>query len=624
MENLNLNISNYNLHTIFGAHIKIKKEIVGTQFTVFAPNAKKVSVVGNFNHWNFDKNPMTRISAQGIWSLFIPNILQGEIYKYKILTKENQLIIKSDPFAFFSQIRPHTSSIVYDIFNDFLWSDDKWIKKRELRNIYKSPISIYEIHLGSWKKNDTCFLNYREIAKFLIPYLLELNFTHVEFLPLTEHPLDDSWGYQGVSYFSITSRYGSPQDFKYLINELHLAGIGVILDWVPGHFCKDSHGLYHFDGKPLFEYTNNTLKENPLWGTANFNLKNNFVKNFLISNLIFLFETFHIDGVRVDAVSNLIYLEYEKEKTGLTNELGSDTNLDAINFLKEMNEAIFKRYSTPLIIAEEATSWPSVTKPTYMGGLGFNFKWNMGWMNDILKYMSLSPKDKVNSSNLLTFSLMYSFNENFILPLSHDEVVHEKKSLLDKMYGTYIEKFDSLRMFYGFMFAHPGKKLIFMGGEIGQFVEWRFYEELEWKLLKFPQHDSIKTYLSHLNLFYKNESALWENDFSSEGFQWINHQAHKNKVITFIRKGEHKNNFLIIVCNFTTNQYVNHCIGIPRMTKYIEVFNSDKDIYGGNNCLNNEIILPLNKEIDNQPFSISINVAPLSTIFFKPIFLKEE
>lgn len=625
MITLNMKEKNYSLYSFFGCHCVEEKGILGVRFTVFAPHGKKVSVVGDFNQWNGKNHSMSQISAQGIWSIFIPKLFIGDIYKYEILTRDGNTILKSDPFAFYSQKRPDTSSVVYDPFKDFTWTDELWIEARDKKDIYKSPMTIYELHLGSWKRGkNNEFLNYREIAKLLVPYILEMNFTHVEFLPATEHPLDDSWGYQGVGYFSINSRHGTPSDFKFLINQLHLAGIGVILDWVPGHFCKDLHGLHYFDGTPLFEYKNDILKENPLWGTANFNLKSPFVKNFLISNLLFLFKYFHIDGVRVDAVSNLLYLEYGKEKTGLKNENGTDSNLHSIAFLKEMNEAIFTEYKNPLVIAEEATSWPLVTKPTYLGGLGFNYKWNMGWMNDILKYMSLSPKERVRNSNLLTFSLMYSFSENFILPLSHDEVVHGKKSLLDKMYGDYIEKFDSLRMFYAFMYAHPGKKLLFMGGDIAQFIEWRFYEELEWKLLKYPQHDSMKTYLSHLNLFYKNQPALWENDFSSSGFQWINHQMHKNKVVAFVRKSSNPNNFLIIICNFSKNEYINHLLGVPRMTKYKEIFNSSKEIYSGRNLLNTEALLPVNKEVDDQPFAITLDIAPLTTIFLKPIFFKED
>lgn len=622
---------NYTLYKTFGSHIKRIDGIDGVLFTLWAPNAIKVSVVGDFNDWNGKENYMDKDVKTGVWSLFIPGLEERTVYKYMIADNNQRIFMKSDPFAFFSEVRPNTASIVYNPFKSFPWEDKKWLEKREKENLYNKPISIYELHLGSWRRNynrgegiedGSEFLTYREIAQKLVPYILETGFTHIEILPLTEHPLDTSWGYQGVGYFSITSRYGTPEDFKYLVNECHKAGIGVILDWVPGHFCKDAHGLYRFDGTPLFEYENEILGENPMWGTANFDFTKPFVRNFLLSSATFLFEQFHIDGIRADAISNLLYLEYGREKTGLKNSLGGDAKLEAINFLRTLNETIFKLYKNPLMIAEEATSWPLVTAPTYKGGLGFNYKWNMGWMNDMLKYMSYSPCEKDKNHNLLTFSIMYAFSENFILALSHDEVVHGKKSLLDKMNGDYIQKFDSLRMFYGFMFGHPGKKLLFMGGEFGQFIEWRYYEELEWKLLKYPQHDSLKTYVSKLNEFYKSEPALWGKDSTSDGFQWINHKNYTQKLITFIRKGDSLEDFILVVCNFTKNEYINHSIGVPRMFEYIEVFNSDKDIFGGSNQVNSEIIKPINRELDNQPFSISISIAPLCTLFLKPILKK--
>lgn len=622
---------NYTLYKTFGSHLKKNDGVDGVLFTLWAPNAMKVSVVGDFNDWDEKRNYMNKDIQTGVWTLFIPNLKERTIYKYMIADKNQKIFMKSDPFAFYSEVRPNTASIVYNPFKSFPWEDKKWLEKRASENLYSKPISIYELHLGSWKRNYNRgdgpedgreFLNYREIAKKLVPYILETGFTHIEILPLTEHPLDTSWGYQGVGYFSITSRYGSPEDFKYLVNECHKAGIGVILDWVPGHFCKDAHGLYRFDGTPLFEYENEILGENPTWGTANFDFTKPFVKNFLLSSATFLFEHFHIDGIRADAVSNLLYLEYGREKTGLKNSLGGDAKLEAIDFLRTLNETIFKLYKNPLMIAEEATSWPLVTAPTYKGGLGFNYKWNMGWMNDMLKYMSYTPCERDKNHNLLTFSIMYAFSENFILALSHDEVVHGKKSLLDKMNGDYIQKFDSLRMFYGFMFGHPGKKLIFMGGEFGQFIEWRYYEELEWKLLKYPQHDSLKTYISKLNEFYKSEPALWGKDSTSDGFQWVNHKNYTQKLITFIRKGDNLEDFILVVCNFTKNEYINHSIGVPRMFEYMEVFNSDKDIFGGSNQVNSEIIKPMNRELDDQPFSISINIAPLCTLFLKPILKK--
>ncbi|MGL5988413.1 1,4-alpha-glucan branching protein GlgB [Cetobacterium sp.] len=621
----------HTLYKKFGAHIKKVDGKTGVFFSLYAPNAINISIVGDFNDWNGQQNSMIKDNATNIWSLFVPDLEEGTIYKYMITDKNGNSFLKSDPFAFYSEIRPNTASVVYNPFKAFEWEDGEWLDKKAAENSYKKPISIYELHLGSWKRNYNRgegpedgreFLNYKEIAEQLVPYILETGFTHVEILPLTEHPLDESWGYQGVGYFSITSRFGTPEDFKHFVNICHKSGIGVILDWVPGHFCKDAHGLYRFDGTPLFEYDHGILGENPVWGTANFDFTKPFVKNFLLSSATFLFEYFHIDGIRADAISNLLYLEYAREKTGLKNALGGDAKLEAIDFLKTLNETIFKLYKNPLMIAEEATSWPLVTAPSYNGGLGFNYKWNMGWMNDMLKYMSYSPQERQKHQNLLTFSLMYAFSENYVLALSHDEVVHGKKSLLDRMSGDYIQKFDSLRMFYGFMIGHPGKKLIFMGGEIGQFIEWRCHEELEWKLLKYPQHDALKTYIGKLNQFYKSEPALWEKDSSSEGFEWINHKNQTQKLVTFIRKGDNPEDFILVVCNFTNNQYFNHTIGVPRMAEYIEVFNSDKDTFGGSNELNQKMIKPINREFDDQPFSISINIAPLCTLFLKPIFKK--
>lgn len=623
---------NYELYNIFGAHKKVENSIAGVRFTVYAPNAKSVSVVGNFNNWNKTSNFLEKTENDGVWSIFIPNLIEGELYKYCITSIWDESFLKCDPFAFFSEVRPNTASKIYDPFKEFPWKDDCWEEKKRSSCIYSSPMSIYEIHLGSWRRHynrgmgpedGNEFLNYREIADLLIPHLKEIGFTHVELLPIVEHPLDASWGYQGVSYFSITSRYGTPEDFKYFVNRCHQENIGVILDWVPGHFCKDSHGLYRFDGTPLFEYDDSILGENPLWGTANFDLRKPFVREFLISNARFFFKYFHIDGLRIDAVSNLLYLEYGRESTGLKNALGGNAKLEAIDFLRELNTVIFGEFNNPLMIAEEATSWPMVTRPTNDGGLGFNFKWNMGWMNDMLRYMALSPEDRDRYHNLLTFSLMYAFSENFILPLSHDEVVHGKKSLLDKMSGDYNEKFASLRMFYAFMFGHPGKKLFFMGSEIAPFIEWRYYDELEWKLLTYPKHDSLKRCLSDLHSIYKTEPSLHELDFTPDGFKWINHKNHSQKIISFIRKSRKSDDFILVVCNFTAHEFINHHIGVPRMAEYQEIFNSDKDIYSGSNHINKKTIKPINRELDEQPFSISINIAPMTTIFFKPIFKRK-
>ena len=637
---------NHRLYYSLGCHLKKEKGKWGAEFKVWAPNAKDVSVVGNFNDWDGSKHRMFFNGYHGVWSIFIPNIKEGDIYKYEITSQDGRVFLKSDPFAFYSELRPGTASIVKDVTRPYSWEDDDWLEKRSNWNPFESPMNIYEIHLGSWRrkpeseivkidkpdlektqeelKAESGFLNYREICDKLLPYILEMGYTHVEIMPLSEHPLDGSWGYQAVGYYSMTSRYGDPDGFKYLVNEFHKAGIGVILDWVPGHFCKDAHGLLKFDGTPLYEYPDEWRSENKGWGTANFNLASPEVRSFLISNAVFLFDIYHIDGIRADAVSNIIYLEYgQPEVRGLKNKYGGDEDLEAIEFLRLLNEIVFAEFKNPLMIAEEATAWPLVTRPAYVGGLGFNYKWNMGWMNDMLKYMEMDPVYRQYHHNLITFSLMYCFSENYILSLSHDEVVHGKKSLLDKMFGRYEDKFASLRMFLGYMFGHPGKKLNFMGTEIGQFMEWRFYEELEWKMLKYPMHDSIKTYVRDLNKLYKREKALWEQDTTYDGFEWVDHSNYQESIISFLRKGKDEKDFLLFVCNFTPVPHFNYLVGTKLLVDYEEVFNSDRDIYSGTNILNSGVIKPKLQNVNGIPYSLELNIPPLSTIILKPKFKEE-
>ena len=637
---------NHRLYYSLGCHLKKEKGKWGAEFKVWAPNAKDVSVVGNFNDWDGSKHRMFFNGYHGVWSIFIPNIKEGDIYKYEITSQDGRVFLKSDPFAFYSELRPGTASIVKDVTRPYSWEDDDWLEKRSNWNPFESPMNIYEIHLGSWRrkpeseivkidkpdlektqeelKAESGFLDYREICDKLLPYILEMGYTHVEIMPLSEHPLDGSWGYQAVGYYSMTSRYGDPDGFKYLVNEFHKAGIGVILDWVPGHFCKDAHGLLKFDGTPLYEYPDEWRSENKGWGTANFNLASPEVRSFLISNAVFLFDIYHIDGIRADAVSNIIYLEYgQPEVRGLKNKYGGDEDLEAIEFLRLLNEIVFAEFKNPLMIAEEATAWPLVTRPAYVGGLGFNYKWNMGWMNDMLKYMEMDPVYRQYHHNLITFSLMYCFSENYILSLSHDEVVHGKKSLLDKMFGRYEDKFASLRMFLGYMFGHPGKKLNFMGTEIGQFMEWRFYEELEWKMLKYPMHDSIKTYVRDLNKLYKREKALWEQDTTYDGFEWVDHSNYQESIISFLRKGKDEKDFLLFVCNFTPVPHFNYLVGTKLLVDYEEVFNSDRDIYSGTNILNSGVIKPKLQNVNGIPYSLELNIPPLSTIILKPKFKEE-
>lgn len=594
------------LYNILGSHIVCNNKVQGVRFSVMAPNAKEVRVVGNFNNWDGTLHIMKRKNNLGIWTLFIEGITEWEIYKYEIHTLDGHSFMKADPFAFYSEERPSTASKVVNL-KGYKWHDKRWLNKRQKKPIYDKPMNIYEVHLGSWKRTENSeFLDYRTIADELSEYVSQMGYTHIELLPLAEHPLDDSWGYQSTGYFSVTSRFGSPKDFMYFVDKFHQRGIGVILDWVPSHFCKDSHGLYRFDGTALYEYSDPGKGENYQWGTANFDLAKPLVRMFLISSALFWFDTYHIDGIRVDAVANIIYWSNGTE------------NLEAIDFLKALNKAIFKYYPNVLATAEDSSAFPAVTAPTYAGGLGFNYKWNMGWMNDMLKYMQLDPLYRKYNHNLITFSLMYAFSENFILPLSHDEVVHGKKSLLDKMPGDYWQKFASLRMFYAYMIGHPGKKLLFMGGELGQFIEWRFGSELDWSLLEYPMHNSMQMYVKDLNNFYKAKEALWEQDHSYEGFQWIDHENKDLSIISFMRKGLKKNSCVIVVCNFTPMVFEDYKIGVPKLTKYKETFNSDKSCYGGSNQTNDELLLAVNDSWHNQPYHIKIKIPPLSTIFIEP------
>ncbi|MEZ0537536.1 1,4-alpha-glucan branching protein GlgB [Caldicellulosiruptoraceae bacterium PP1] len=586
----------------------------GAVFCVWAPNAKRVSVVGDFNNWTGTNHKMLRVLNSGFWWLFIEGLKEGEIYKYEILTYDGQKILKSDPYAIYSEVRPNTASIIKNI-PYFPWNDYEWMQNRNNTPPYDIPINIYEVHLGSWKqKNDGSLYTYREIADMLLPYVLEMGYTHVELLPLIEHPLDMSWGYQPTGYFSLTSRYGTIEDFMYFVDKFHQNNIGIILDWVPAHFCKDSHGLYKFDGTFLYEYNDEILRENYTWGTATFDFSKPQVHSFLISSIMYWFNVFHIDGVRVDAVANIIYMNNNQK-----NIYGGHENIEGVEFIKKMNKAVFEKFPNVLIIAEESTAWPLVTYPTYAGGLGFNYKWNMGWMNDTLKYMQYLPFERKYHHNLLTFSIMYAFSENFILPFSHDEVVHGKKSLLDKMPGSYEEKFANLRLLYAYMICHPGKKLLFMGGEFGQFIEWRFYSELDWLLLDYPMHSKLKTYVKSLNNFYKDTPALWEMDKSIEGFSWIDVNNWHQSIISFIRYAKNKNDFVIVICNFENIKYSNYKIGVPFSGSYLEVLNTDNEAFGGSNHVNNKPLDTIDIPWHGYNQCIEINLPSLSCVLIKPI-----
>ncbi|HPQ10437.1 MAG TPA: 1,4-alpha-glucan branching protein GlgB [Bacillota bacterium] len=604
-------------YRFMGAHLCEENGTPGVRFTVWAPNAKSVSVIGDFNSWNESAHPMERLEESGLWQAFVRGAKEGDLYKYAVFTSDGQKLIKADPYAFYSELRPKTASVVWD-FKKYIWSDGDYLRRRSSQAVYKEPVNIYEVHLGSWKqKPGGDFLSYRELADELIPYAYDMGYTHIEILPLAEHPFDGSWGYQATGYYSATSRYGTPEDLMYFVDKAHSYGLGIILDWVPGHFCKDEHGLRLFDGTPAFEYDEPWRSENLGWGTANFDLGKGEVRSFLISNAVFWFDIFHIDGLRVDAVANMLYLDFGREPgSWKPNIYGGRENLEAIEFLRKLNEAVFGRFPGVLMIAEESSAWPMVTKPTYVGGLGFNYKWNMGWMNDMLKYMALDPVYKKYYHNLVTFSMVYAFSENFILPLSHAEVVHGKKSLLDKMPGDYWQKFASLRAFYGFMMAHPGKKLLFMGGEFGQFIEWRYYEGLDWHLLSYPIHDALKRYVRDINHFYKNEKAFHQEEHHWEGFEWIDCNDNARSVVSFIRYATKRRESVVVVSNFTPVVRCDYVLGVPRAGEYLEVLNSDSEIYNGSGLKNG----PLQARAEpwqNQPYSITLNVPPLATVYLK-------
>lgn len=610
--------THYYCYQFLGAHIITKDGIEGVRFSTWAPHARSVSVVGDFNQWDGTKHVMERLPS-GIWVLFIPGLNEGELYKYEIRTPSQTTILKADPYAFYSELRPNTASIIKRL-DHYEWNDSKWIKERDKEALYQRPLSIYEVHAGTWKqKSNGTFLTYRELADQLIDYVVSMGFTHIELMPIMEHPFDQSWGYQLTGFYSVTSRYGTPEDFKYLVDCCHQNGIGVILDWVPAHFCKDAHGLGKFDGTPLYESIDYRRAERPLWGTYSFDYTKPEVVSFLISNAMFWLDEYHIDGFRIDAVSSLIYLNHDNplpEK--LTNQYGGEENLEAIDFLKKLNKVVFEKYPNALMIAEEATDRALVTAPTDMGGLGFNYKWNMGWVNDLLRYMEMDIQERKHHHNLLTFSFFYAFSENFLLPFSHDEVVHGKKSLLNKMPGDYWQKFANTRLLYGYFMTHPGKKLMFMGGEFGQFIEWKDDSELDWFLLDYESHRQLSTYFQSLQQFYKNTSCLWRLDFDQEGFEWIDPNNNHQSIITFIRKGKRKGDYAIIVCNFSSIAYENFRIGVPSLGKFIEVFNSDYSMFGGSHKGNFEAI-PVEKEPHhNQRYSMNITVPPLAiTIFMK-------
>ena len=600
-----------------GAHELTHDGIKGVNFAVWAPNAKGVSVVGNFNNWDGRRHQMRVRGSSGVWELFIPNIKEGELYKFEIRTKEGP-ITKIDPYGFFFEKRPKNANIVFDVTNkNFNWNDEKWIKNKWKMNRIESPILIYEVHLGSWKNKNGDFLNYRELAHSLTDYVKKLGFTHVELLPVMEHPLDESWGYQVTGYYAPTSRYGNPEDFIYFVDYLHQNNIGVILDWVPAHFPTDLFGLARYDGTALYEHEDPKKGFHPDWNTYIFNYGRNEVKNFLISNAIYWFENYHVDGLRIDAVASMLYLDYSR-KPGewIPNIYGGNENLEAISFLQELNTVCYEMFGDIMMIAEESTAWPNVTKPIYIGGLGFGYKWNMGWMNDTLSYMKLDPIYKKYHHNNITFSIFYAFSENFILPLSHDEVVHEKGSLINKMPGDEWQKFANLRLLFTYMWTHPGKKLLFMGGEFAQWKEWDFKKELDWFLLKNEKHKKIQKMIMDLNKIYKENPEFYELDYSYSGFKWIDCNDNENSVISFFRYDKN-GDYSIIVCNFTPVVRYNYRIGVSDLTEYFELFNSDSEFYGGSNVGNLGKIKAEKVKFHGFDYSISLTLPPLAAIILK-------
>ncbi|MDO4743807.1 MAG: 1,4-alpha-glucan branching protein GlgB [Clostridia bacterium] len=603
---------NFQSYNILGAH-PVQD---GYRFSVWAPNAVSVSIVCDLNGWDRNADKMQLYRDTGIWVGYISGVKPGEKYKYSIETKTGDILLKADPFAFESEVRPQTASVTACM--DYAWKDSRWMKKRETTQPYDKPINIYELHFGSWRQHeDGSFYTYTEMAEELIPYVKEMGYTHIELMPICEYPFDGSWGYQIGGYFSANSRYGKPAELKLFVDKCHGAGIGVIMDWVPAHFPRDAHGLAKFDGTCLFEHPDTRLGEHKEWGTLVFNWDKTEIHSFLISNALFWLAEYHMDGLRVDAVSSMLYLDYNRrDGEWVANKYGGKENLAAIEFLQKLNIEIFSRFPNAMMIAEESTAWGGVTLPVHEGGLGFNFKWNMGWMNDILRYMGMDPYFRGSNHNMLTFSMMYAFSENYILPLSHDEVVHGKGSLINKMYGSYEQKFKSLKLLYSFMYAHPGKKLLFMGGEFGQFIEWRFAEGLDWLLLDYESHRKLQRFTADLNAYYMKNRSMHENDSDWDGFEWINAEDGENSVISFIRSSRSHRDRTIVVLNFAAKDHEKYVIGVPSAGDYEVALGSDLKTYGGE-TQGFETITAKRRKYGRFSHVIELDLPELSALYIK-------
>jgi 1,4-alpha-glucan branching enzyme len=607
------------LYEHFGAHLQMIGDTEGVHFAVWAPNAQRVSVVGDFNGWDGRVNPMRRLLGSGVWELFLPGVSEGAHYKFEIRTPRGALLLKADPFGLFSQWGKETSSMVYNL-DRYQWSDGEWMEARPAQKHHTSAISIYEVHLGSWRRKadeGNRSLSYLELSDTLIPYVVEMGYTHIELMPVAEHPFEGSWGYQVTNYYAPTSRFGTPDEFRHFVDKCHQAGIGVIMDWVPAHFPKDAHALAEFDGTDLYEHADPRQGEHQDWGTLIFNFGRNEVRNFLIGNALFWLDKYHIDGLRVDAVASMLYLDYSR-KAGewIPNAFGGRENLEAVFFLKRFNEVCYERFPGIMTIAEESTAWPGVSRPTHLGGLGFGFKWNMGWMHDFLHYMALDPVFRRFHHNSITFSLMYAFQEHFVLVLSHDEVVHGKRSLLNKMPGDEWQQFANLRMFFAWMYGHPGKKLVFMGGEFGQHREWNHDRELDWELTALPAHDGLRRLVQHLNYVYKNEPALWECDDTHEGFEWIDFHDSENSVVAFMRRSR-DGGPIVFAVNATPVVRHGYRLGVPAAGFYREIINTDAATYGGGNVGNMGGFEAEDFPWQARTHSLMISLPPLATVAFK-------